>query len=60
MCLVSRVHGYFDRCQAQYYSASIARHLATMCRQYNDYGSIARDTEEANLNSLDFTECQVI
>lgn len=27
-----------------------------MCRQYNDFGSAARDTEEGNLNSLDFPE----
>jgi hypothetical protein len=27
-----------------------------MCRQYNDYGSVARDREEKNLNSLDFEE----
>lgn len=27
-----------------------------MCRQYNDYGSAARDADEGNLNSLDFAE----
>lgn len=40
--------------QATYLSQSLARHLATMCRQYNDYGSAARDADEGNLNSLDF------
>lgn len=46
----------FDSPQAQYISQSLARHLSTMCRQYNDYGSAARDSEEGNLNSLDFPE----
>lgn len=31
-------------------------HLATMCRTYNDYGSIRRDMAEGNLNSADFPE----
>lgn len=39
-----------------YLSRSLARHLATMCRQYNDYGSAVRDMDEGNLNSLDFPE----
>ncbi|KAF2183913.1 Ent-kaurene synthase [Zopfia rhizophila CBS 207.26] len=29
-------------------------HLATMCRMYNDYGSLARDREEGHLNCADF------
>ncbi|KAI9708936.1 MAG: hypothetical protein M1820_003630 [Bogoriella megaspora] len=61
MCLVSkpdRGHSSFESTQAQYFSSSVTRHLATMCRQYNDYGSIARDAEESNLNSVDFAEFQ--
>lgn len=27
-----------------------------MCRQYNDYGSIARDRAERNLDSINFSE----
>lgn len=27
-----------------------------MCRMYNDYGSVQRDKEERNLNSVDFEE----
>jgi hypothetical protein len=34
----------------------MTRHLAVMCRQYNDYGSLVRDAEEGNLNSIDFAE----
>lgn len=30
--------------------------LATICRQYNDFGSVARDRQEENLNSINFPE----
>lgn len=46
----------FEGARANYLSKSLCRHLATMCRQYNDYGSAKRDAEECNLNSLDFPE----
>ncbi|KAL8961804.1 MAG: hypothetical protein Q9193_001693 [Seirophora villosa] len=48
----------FEGAQASYFSRSLCRQLATMCRQYNDYGSAKRDAEECNLNSLDFPEFQ--
>ncbi|KAI4193816.1 MAG: hypothetical protein LQ346_003826 [Caloplaca aetnensis] len=48
----------FEGARAGYLSRSLCRHLATMCRQYNDYGSAKRDAEECNLNSLDFPEFQ--
>ncbi|KAI4141953.1 MAG: hypothetical protein LQ340_007491 [Diploschistes diacapsis] len=57
ICLVGKSdESTFERPQSRYLSQGLARHLATMCRQYNDYGSSARDTEEGNLNSLDFAE----
>ncbi|PYH87533.1 terpene synthase family protein [Aspergillus ellipticus CBS 707.79] len=40
----------------RYLAESLCRHLATMCRQYNDHGSIARDRAEGNLNSVNFPE----
>jgi hypothetical protein len=46
----------FDGARAGYFSQALARHLAAMCRQYNDYGSVDRDMAEANVNSLDFVE----
>lgn len=46
----------FEGARAKYFSKSLCGHLATMCRQYNDYGSAKRDAEECNLNSLDFPE----
>ncbi|KID93257.1 Ent-kaurene synthase, fungal, partial [Metarhizium majus ARSEF 297] len=39
-----------------YLAQDVCRHLATMCRQYNDYGSITRDYAENNLNSVNFPE----
>lgn len=46
----------FEESRARYVSQSLARHLATMCRQYNDSGSAVRDMDEGNLNSLDFPD----
>ncbi|KAL4905807.1 hypothetical protein BDW74DRAFT_177509 [Aspergillus multicolor] len=40
----------------KYLFASLTRHLSTLCRQYNDYGSILRDREEGTLNSVNFPE----
>ncbi|OJJ87164.1 uncharacterized protein ASPGLDRAFT_80046 [Aspergillus glaucus CBS 516.65] len=40
----------------RYLAEDMCRHLATMCRQYNDYGSIVRDRAEKNLNSVIFPE----
>jgi hypothetical protein len=34
-------------------------HLATTCRQYNDFGSVVRDQEERNLNSVNFPEFDI-
>ncbi|KAL8848314.1 MAG: hypothetical protein Q9221_006668 [Calogaya cf. arnoldii] len=53
-----RGHDCFEGPQAGYLSRSLCRQLATMCRQYNDYGSAERDAAECNLNSLDFPEFQ--
>ena len=40
----------------QYLAQDLCRHLATMCRQNNDHGSVLRDQQEGNLNSVDFPE----
>jgi len=39
-----------------YLANDVKLHLASMCRIYNDLGSIRRDFEEGNLNSADFPE----
>jgi len=46
----------FSTVSEKYFAADLCRHLATMCRMYNDYGSLARDQAECNLNSVDFPE----
>ncbi|PLB49068.1 hypothetical protein P170DRAFT_475394 [Aspergillus steynii IBT 23096] len=44
----------FAGTRTQYLAQDVCRHLATMCRQFNDYGS----REENNLNSINFPEFQ--
>ena len=39
-----------------YIAEDLCRSLATMCRLYNDYGSVQRDRKEWNLNSINFVE----
>lgn len=46
----------FRTAKQKYYFQAVCRHLATMCRQYNDCGSVARDQAEENLNSVNFPE----
>nr|CAP07655.1 copalyldiphosphate/kaurene synthase [Sphaceloma manihoticola] len=46
----------FQTAEEKYLAAAAARHLATMCRIYNDYGSLARDTAERNVNSMHYPE----
>jgi hypothetical protein len=35
---------------------SMNTHLGAFCRIYNDYGSVTRDADEGNINSLNFPE----
>ncbi|KAI1113357.1 hypothetical protein F5Y14DRAFT_418062 [Nemania sp. NC0429] len=39
-----------------YLAEDACRHLASLCRMYNDLGSVARDADECNLNSTRFPE----
>ncbi|KAL1981483.1 hypothetical protein VTN96DRAFT_2512 [Rasamsonia emersonii] len=56
-CLIAPSGGdCFSGALSRYLAQDVCRHLATMCRQYNDYGSIARDRAENNLNSANFPE----
>ncbi len=56
-CLISKPgQDYFQGIKQKYLAQDLSRHLATMCRQYNDYGSILRDRAERNLNSINFPE----
>ncbi|XDG06996.1 hypothetical protein ABKA04_006611 [Annulohypoxylon sp. FPYF3050] len=56
-CLISKPKkNAFENARSAYLAEDLCRHLASHCRMYNDYGSIARDKDEANLNSVNFPE----
>ncbi|MCJ1439450.1 hypothetical protein MMC27_008844 [Xylographa pallens] len=57
-CLAALTPGeaFFHGVRQHYLSNALCRHLANLCRQYNDYGSVARDQAESNVNSLNFPE----
>lgn len=58
-CLISNYRSNaFSTSRTAYVTEDLCRHLATLCRMYNDYGSVARDKDEGNLNSIDFSEFQ--
>ncbi|KAI0466916.1 hypothetical protein F4859DRAFT_526196 [Xylaria cf. heliscus] len=46
----------FGRARTAYVAEDLCRHLSSLCRMYNDYGSLQRDAEERNLNSINFPE----
>lgn len=58
-CLLGAMNGgreCFSTVSEKYLASAMCRHLATMCRMYNDFGSVARDRAERNLNSVNFPE----
>lgn len=58
-CLISSNtsrHENSSTIQQKYLAQDLRRHLAAMCRQYNDFASINRYRLEQNLNSLNFYE----
>ncbi|KAG4271064.1 ent-kaurene synthase [Fusarium proliferatum] len=46
----------FPSTAQKYLISSVMRHATNMCRMYNDFGSIARDNVERNVNSMHFPE----
>lgn len=65
LCLVlgergDKLLGNSDKSKPSYFPRYVAEdmcvHLAAMCRQQNDYGSLARDRAEGNLQSADFSD----
>lgn len=46
----------FEGAEEKFIASDVGQHLASMCRMYNDFGSVARDREDQNLNSIDFPE----
>lgn len=62
-CLLSAMNGgreCFSTVNEKYLASAMCRHLATMCRMYNDFGSVARDRAERNLNSVNFPEFETL
>ncbi|KAI9697360.1 MAG: hypothetical protein M1820_007866 [Bogoriella megaspora] len=57
ICLISQPgQQCFTSAKQKYFAEDLCTHLACMCRQYNDYGSVDRDKLEGNLNSIQFPE----
>jgi hypothetical protein len=57
LCLIGNGSNSLEMSIQQRYALEDAcRHLAAMCRQYNDLGSVSRDQNEGNLNSVNFPE----
>ncbi|KAM0195926.1 hypothetical protein ACHAPC_000416 [Botrytis cinerea] len=52
----TRTAGTLVSARTTYLAEDACRHLASLCRMYNDYGSLARDAEERSLNSVGFPE----
>lgn len=48
--------GMLRSARAAYLAEDASRHLASLCRMYNDLGSLARDADEGSLNSVNFPE----
>lgn len=46
----------FPSVTQKYLISSVMLHATNMCRMYNDFGSIARDNAERNVNSIHFPE----
>lgn len=57
-CLVAPTPGaaFFRGARQHYVAGALSRHLANLCRQYNDWGSVGRDRAENNVNSVNFVE----
>jgi hypothetical protein len=56
-CLLAKdSKDFFTTAEEKYIGEGLCRQLAVTCRQYNDYGSVARDRDEKNLNSINFPE----
>ena len=56
MCLLGDRKDFLSTAAEKYIGEAACRHLAALCRMYNDYGSLRRDRLERNLNSLHFPE----
>ena len=56
ICRIAQGKDFLETAEEKYYAEAVCRHLAVMCRMYNDHGSLQRDRQEMNLNSINFPE----
>jgi hypothetical protein len=56
MCLLGNDEDYLADSEIRYIAQDTCTHLSVICRMFNDYGSLERDTKESNLNSMFFPE----
>ncbi|KAK0701337.1 hypothetical protein B0T21DRAFT_455875 [Apiosordaria backusii] len=50
----AKKEAFFRGAKEGYLAGAVTRRLSALCRQKNDYGSVLRDRQEGNLNSVDF------
>ncbi len=55
-CLLGCGEDFFRTVEDKYLGQDLCRHVAILCRMYNDYGSLMRDRAEKNPNSVNFPE----
>ena len=56
LCLLGRNTDCLPTDEAKFIADDVSRHMSTLCRMCNDWGSVTRDRREGNLNSVDFAE----
>lgn len=56
LCLLCKDTDCLPTGDAKFIADDVSRHMSTLCRMYNDWGSVKRDQREGNLNSIDFAE----
>jgi hypothetical protein len=56
VCLLGSRSDYFPNSEISYVAQDCCSRTSAICRMYNDYGTLARDRTERNLNSVCFPE----
>jgi hypothetical protein len=56
VCLLGSRSHYFPNSEISYIAQDCCSRTSAICRMYNDYGTLARDRTERNLNSVCFPE----
>jgi hypothetical protein len=56
MCLLTNDQDYLPNSEIKYIAQDCCTRLSVICRMFNDYGSLARDRKESNVNSMCFPD----